>query len=141
MVQEQQSVADIFRHAQSLRRGNSNLGYKELRKRLAEEYAGSPFPPTYNLTIPEQDGRAPQEDWSAGLSIVLRGIQRRNWQEIADGIVLSLEQTETYERERSSVSGDTWHDRTVGIKDPLQKGVDKWLPEELMDLAKKESDR
>lgn len=136
MAQEQQNVADIFRHAQTLRRENSNLSYQELRQRLAEEYAGSPFPPTYNLTIPEQDERAPEEDWSAGLPIVLRGIQRRNWQEIVDGIVFSLEQTETYERERSSVSGDTWHDRTVGIRNPLEKGVDKWLPEELMALAK-----
>ena len=64
------------------------------------------FPPTYNLMIPEQDARAPEEDWSAGLPLVLRGIQQKDWDDIATGIVLSLEQTENYERQRGGdVSG------------------------------------
>ena len=57
--------------------------------------------PTH-LTIPEQDARAPEEDWSAGLPLVLRGIQQKDWNGIAQGIVLSLEQTENYEQKRAA---------------------------------------
>ena len=92
------------------------------------------------LTIPEQDARAPEEDWSAGLSLVLRGIQQGDWKEIADGIVLSLEQTENYERARGGDSKrDQWHDRTVGIEEPLKKGIGKWMPPELLSLAERKA--
>ena len=74
--------------------------YKEIKELLVKEFSGKPFPSLHNLTIPEQDARAPEEDWSAGLPIVRRGIQFQDWKEIADGIILSLEQTENYERER-----------------------------------------
>lgn len=138
MAKEQTSVANIFRHAQALRRENPQMSYKELKARVVDEYAGAPFPPVYNLTIPEQDARAPEEDWSAGLSLVLRGIQQQDWREIANGIVLSLEQTEKYEREHGPVGTDNdWHDRTVGIRGSLDKGVGKWMPEELMKLAQR----
>jgi hypothetical protein len=94
------------------------------------------FPPLYNLTIAEQDARAPQEDWSAGLPLVRRGIQNEDWKEIAAGIVLSLEQTENYERERGPEGDrDDWHDRTRGIEDQTEKAVGKWMPEDLMRLA------
>ena len=96
MAQEQQTVADIFRRAQALRRENPQLSYKDLKVRLVKEYDGSPFPPADRLTIPEQDERAPEEDWTAGLPVVMRGIQQRNWKEVIGGIVLSLEQTENY---------------------------------------------
>jgi hypothetical protein len=89
------------------------------------------------LTIPEQDARAPEEDWSAGLPLVMRGIQQKDWKEVINGIVLSLEQTENYEQQRGSQNLDTWHDRTVGISEPLKKGVNKWMPEELMALAER----
>lgn len=137
MAKEQQSVADIFRRAQALHRENPQMSYKDLKTRLVEEYRGAPFPPTHNLTIPEQDARAPEEDWSAGLSLVMRGIQRQDWKEIINGIVLSLEQTEKYERERAVTGLDDWHDRTVGIKGSLEKGVGKWMPDELMRLAER----
>src|SRR6266705_4160217 len=102
-------------------------------------YSGTPFPPTYNLTIPEQDARAPEEDWSAGLPLVLRGIQHKDWNDIAQGIVLSLEQTENYERERGPEgTRDKWHDRSVGIDEATSKAVGKWMPEELMELAEKQ---
>src|SRR4030088_307263 len=94
------TVADIFRRAQAIRGENSKASYKEVAAQLVREFSGGPLPPTYNLTIPEQDARAPQEDWSAGLPLVLRGIQQKDWKGIAQGIVLSRQQTENYERER-----------------------------------------
>ncbi|HYJ47362.1 MAG TPA: hypothetical protein VEV81_12185 [Pyrinomonadaceae bacterium] len=138
MAQEQQTVADIFRRAQTLRRENRQLSYKDLKTRLLKEYEGAPFPPADRLTIPEQDSRAPEEDWTAGLPLVMRGIQLQDWKEVIGGIVLSLEQTENYEQQRGTQSVDTWHDRTVGIKESLAKGVNKWMPEELMRLAEKQ---
>ncbi|HKP71512.1 MAG TPA: hypothetical protein VJT82_01160 [Pyrinomonadaceae bacterium] len=140
MAQEQQqaSVADIFRRAQAIRRENPNLSLKDLKAQLVREYKGKKFPPVYNLTIPEQDARAPEEDWSAGLSLVVRGIQREDWNDVADGIALSLELTDRYEQERGhSGAADEWHDRSVGIRDPLAKGVGKWMPDELMKLAER----
>src|SRR5918911_3766171 len=139
MAQEQQTVADIFRHAQALRRGETPLSFKDFKAQLLKEYEGAPFPPTDRLTIPEQDERAPEEDWTAGLPVVMRGIQQQNWKEIINGVVLSLEQTENYERQRNPQAGDEWHDRTVGIKEPLTKGVSKWMPEELMKLAERQT--
>ncbi|HKQ99310.1 MAG TPA: hypothetical protein VJT09_01480 [Pyrinomonadaceae bacterium] len=138
MAQEQQTVADLFRRAQSLRQQNPQLSYKDLKAQLLKECQGAPFPPTDRLTIPEQDARAPEEDWTAGLPIVMRGIQQQDWKEVIAGIVLSLEQTENYERQRGSTQNrDDWHDRTVGISEPLKKGVGKWMPEELMALAER----
>jgi len=82
------TVADLFRRAQDLRNENAQASYKEIAAQLVRECSGTPFPPTYNLTIPEQDARAPEEDWSAGLPLVLRGIQQKDWNDIAQGIVL-----------------------------------------------------
>jgi hypothetical protein len=138
MPPEQQSVADIFRRAQALRLANPGMPLKDLKARLVEEYKGAPFPPTHNLTIPEQDAHAPEEDWTAGLSLVMRGIQQQDWREIISGITLSLEQTEKYERERGTLGEeDDWHDRSAGIRDPLTKGLGKWMPEELMRLTER----
>ncbi|MGH9966266.1 MAG: hypothetical protein ACREBG_00315 [Pyrinomonadaceae bacterium] len=138
MAQEQLSVADIFLHAQDIRRQNPQMSYKELKEQLVREFKGKPFPPAYNLTIPEQDARAPEEDWSAGLALVSRGIQFEDWNDIADGIVLSLELTENYERERGPEgTRDKWHDRTRGIEDAEAKALGKWMPEELMKLAER----
>jgi hypothetical protein len=137
MAQEQQTVSDIFRRAQALRLENPRGSYKEIKAQLLKEYEGAPFPPTDRLTIPEQDARAPEEDWTAGLPIVMRGIQQQDWKEVISGILLSLEQTENYEQQRGTQDQDTWHDRTVGIKESLTKGVNKWMPEELMALAER----
>lgn len=140
MAQEQSSVADIFRRAQALRSENSQLSYKQIKEQLVKEFKGKAFPPLYNLTIPEQDARAPQEDWSAGLSLVRRGIQFQDWGEIADGIILSLEQTENYEKQRGAEgTRDDWHDRSRGIEDAESKAVGKWMPEELMKLAENQT--
>jgi hypothetical protein len=138
MVQEQPTVANIFRRAQALRREHSDWSLKQLGQQLVKDFSGGPFPPLYNLTIPEQDARAPEEDWTAGLPIVRRGIQFQDWNEVVAGIILSLEQTENYERQRGAEgSHDDWHDRTVGIDDAVAKGVGKWMPEELLALAER----
>ena len=134
----QSTVADIFRRAQALRNDHVDWSYKQIKEQLVKDFSGQTFPPLYNLTIPEQDDRAPEEDWTAGLSIVRRGIQYQDWKEIMEGIILSLEQTENYERARGPEGDrDEWHDRTVGIDDAVAKGVEKWMPEELIALAER----
>ena len=138
MPKEQTNVPDIFRRALELARADERLSLKDLRRRLYDEFKDSPMPSLANVTIPEQDARAPEEDWTSGLSLVRRGIQMEDWREIVNGISLSLDQTLRYERERGAPGqADDWHDRTVGIEDALQKGVSKWMPEELMRLAEK----
>ena len=132
------TVADLFRRAQAIRKESAQSSYKDLTAQLVREFSGGPFPPTYNLTIPEQDARAPEEDWTAGLPLVLRGIQQKDWNDIAQGIILSLEQTENYESQRGGEgTRDHWHDRTQGIKGATEKGVGRWMPEDLVKLAER----
>ena len=136
---EQSTVADIFRRAQALRREHPDWSLTQLKNQLMQQYSGAAFPPLHNLTIPEQDARAPEEDWTAGLPIVRRGIQFQDWKEVIDGILLSLEQTENYERERGAEGDrDDWHDREVGISEATAKAVGKWMPEELVAIAEKQ---
>lgn len=136
MANEQTAVPDIFRRALAMARENEGMPLKELRRKLYDEFKSSPMPPMHNLTIPEQDALAPEEDWTAGLSLIRRGIQQEDWREIISGIALSLEQTLRYERDRGHIGqADRWHDRTVGIEGALQKGIGKWMPEELLKLA------
>ena len=138
MAQQQTSVADIFRRAQALRKEHSDWSYKQVKEQLVKDFSGAEFPSLHTLTIPEQDARAPEEDWTAGLPIVRRGIQFQDWKEVVEGIIISLEQTENYERQRGAEgSRDDWHDRTVGIDDAVAKGVGKWMPEELIALAER----
>lgn len=140
MSQEQPTVPGIFRRAQALLAAEPGLSLKDLRSRLVGEYRGASLPPLRTLAIPEQDARAPEEDWSAGLSIVARGIQREDWGEVIDGVLMCLDQTVRFERERGRPgSADDWHDRTVGIRGQMEKGVGKWMPEELMRLAERKS--
>ena len=132
MSQQPVSVADLFRRAQEIQRSNSHATYREIKDQLLREHKGQPFPPLYNLTIPEQDARAPEEDWSAGLSLVRRGIQFQDWGEVIDGIILSLEQTDNYEKQRGPEgTDDDWHDRSRGIREAESKAVGKWMPEQL----------
>ena len=138
MAQQQPTVADIFRRAQSLRQENPDWSYKHIQEQLVKAFSGGPFPPLHNLTIPEQDARAPEEDWTAGLPIVRRGIQFQDWNEVITGIIISLEQTENYEQARGPEGNhDDWHDRNVGIDEAVAKGVEKWMPEELIALAER----
>jgi len=135
MANEEPSVADLFRRAQAIRRESPQTAYRDVAKQLVREYSGTAFPPTYNLTIPEQDARAPEEDWTAGLPLVLRGIQQKDWNDVAQGIVLSLEQTENYERQRGPEgTRDKWHDRSKVFDVATAQGVRKWMSEELMKM-------
>ena len=136
MAKPQPTVAELYGRAQELRQASPNAPWADIAKSLYREYKGAEFPSPDKLTIPEQDARAPEEDWTAGLPLVLRGIQQKKWAEVARGIVLSLEQVENYEKARGGAIED-WRDRTKGISAPLSQGVNKWMPEELMALAKR----
>ncbi|MGH9881676.1 MAG: hypothetical protein ACRD6N_09600 [Pyrinomonadaceae bacterium] len=136
MAQDQPTVSDIFRRAQEIWREKPDWSYKQVGELLLSEFKGKPLPPLHNLTIPEQDDRAPEEDWTAGLPVIRRGIQFEDWKEVIAGILLSLEQTENYERERGPEGDrDKWHDRTRGIEESTKKALSKWMPEDLMRLA------
>ncbi|HEX7955765.1 MAG TPA: hypothetical protein VF508_02425 [Pyrinomonadaceae bacterium] len=138
MAKEQTSVPDIFRRALALAREDEGMSLRDLRRRLYDEFKDSPMPSLGTLTIPEQDARAPEEDWTSGLSLIGRGIQQEDWREVVNGISMSLDQTLRYERERGAPGrSDDWHDRTAGIEGALNKGVSKWMPEELMRMAEK----
>ena len=86
-MSNQSTVSDIFRRALEIRKANPNGNLKYLKETIAGEYDGKPFPSPAFLTIPEYDNIAPEEDWTAGLPVVLRGIQNEDWSEIAHGIV------------------------------------------------------
>lgn len=141
MANEQPTVSELFSRAQALRSEQPRASYKDIRNLLLGEFKGRPFPSPDRLAIPEQDKRAPEEDWSAGLPLVLRGIQKEDWGGIADGIILSLEQTEGFEAARGGDARGDWHDRSAGIKEVTEKTVGKWMPEELMNLAEKSTRR
>lgn len=138
-MSNQASVSDIFRRALEIRQSNPNGAYKDVKERLVSEFSGKPFPPTYNLTIPELDNIAPEEDWTAGLSVVLRGIQMEDWAEVAHGIIISLEQVENYPKQsgREDDPGKDWRNRDKGIAEAERKNYEKWLPEDLMNAAQR----
>lgn len=133
------TVSDIFRRALEMRRANPSGTLKDLRTQIVNEFKGAAFPDPAFLTIPEYDNITPEEDWSAGLSIVLRGIQLEDWSEIAQGIVISLEQVENYPKQsgREDDPSKDWRNRTKGIAGAEDKVVEKWMPADLMEIAKR----
>jgi len=138
-MSNQVTVSDIFRRALEIRQANPNADLKSLKSQIVSEFSGKPFPSTAQLTIPEYDNVAPEEDWTAGLPVVLRGIQTEDWTEIAHGIVISLEQVENYPKQsgREDDPAKEWRNRDKGIEEAEKKNMDKWMPEELMNLAKR----
>jgi hypothetical protein len=136
---DQPTVSDIFRRALDLRQANPDGSYKDLKAQIISEYSGKVLPDTAYLTIPEYDNIAPEEDWTAGLPIVLRGIQNEDWNDIAQGIIISLEQVENYPKEsgREDDPSKDWRNRTKGIEEAEEKVWGKWMPEELMAMAKR----
>ena len=135
----QLTVSDLFRRALDIRQGNANASYDELKKQLVSEFNGGPFPAADKLTIPEYDNIAPQEDWTAGLPVVLRGIQNQDWNDVMHGIIISLEQVENYPLQHGREDDPTkeWRNRHKGIAEAEEKVIDKWMPEELMAVAKR----
>ena len=140
-MSNQTTVSDIFRRALEMRQANPNASYKDVKSQIVSEFSGKPFPATAFLTIPEYDNIAPEEDWTAGLPIVMRGIQTEDWSEIAHGIIISLEQVENYPKEsmREDAPEKEWRNRHRGIAEAEEKNMDKWMPEDLMDLAQRSS--
>jgi hypothetical protein len=138
-MSNQITVSDIFRRAVEIRQSNPNGDIKDVKARIVSEFSGKPFPSPAQLTIPEYDNIAPEEDWTAGLPVVLRGIQTEDWSEIAQGILISLEQVENYPKEsgREDDPAKEWRNRDKGIEEAEKKNLDKWMPEELMNIARR----
>jgi hypothetical protein len=138
-MSNQSTVADIFRRALEIRQANPSGDYKSVKSQLVSEFSGHPFPSTDRLTIPEYDNIAPEEDWTAGLPVVLRGIQTEDWAEIAHGIIISLEQVENYPKQsgREDDPEKEWRNRHKGIAEAEAKNLSKWMPEDLMNIAKR----
>lgn len=135
----QPTVSDIFRRALEIRKENTGLSIKDLRSQIISEFGGGPFPSPEFLTIPEYDNITPEEDWSAGLPVVFRGIQNQDWNDIAQGIIISLEQIENYPKEsgREDDPAKEWRNREKGIAGAEEKVLSKWMPEDLMAMAKR----
>ena len=135
----QTTVSDIFRRALEMRSANPSLSYKDIKSQIVSEFGGGSFPSPAMLTIPEYDNIAPEEDWTAGLPIVLRGIQTEDWNEVAHGIIISLEQVENYPKEsgREDDPAKEWRNRSRRIAEAEEKNLTKWMPDELMEMAKR----
>jgi hypothetical protein len=138
-MSNQTTVSDLFRRALEIRTSNPNGEFKDVKAQLVSEFSGNPFPSPAFLTIPELDNIAPEEDWTAGLPIVLRGIQTEDWSEIAHGIIISLEQVENYPKQsgREDDPSKEWRNRHKGIAEAEAKNLSKWMPEELMAMAQR----
>jgi len=138
-MSNQTTVSDIFRRALEIRAANPNADIKSVKSQIISEFSGKPFPLPAFLTIPEYDNIVPEEDWTAGLPVVLRGIQTESWDEIAHGILISLEQVENYPKEsgREDDPQKEWRNRHKGIAEAEEKNLGKWMPEELMAMAKR----
>ena len=133
------TVSEIFKRALEIRRVDPNGSYIDLEGKIVSEFGSRPFPSTAYLTIPEYDNITPEEDWTAGLPIVLRGIQNNDWNEIAHGIIISLEQVENYPKQsgREDDPAKEWRNRDKGIFGAEEKVLDRWMPADLMAMAKR----
>jgi hypothetical protein len=133
------TVSDIFRRALEIRQTNPNGSYRDLAGQLKSEYGSKSFPETAFVTIPEYDNIVPEEDWTAGLPVTLRGIQNEDWDDVVHGIIISLEQVENYPKQsgREDDPAKDWRNRGKTIADVEEKVIEKWMPEELMSMAKR----
>jgi hypothetical protein len=133
------TVTEIFKRALAIREQNRNGSFDDVRSQLMSEFSGKPFPETAYLTIPEYDNIVPEEDWTAGLPVVLRGIQNDDWSDVIHGIIISLEQVENYPKEsgREDDPAKEWRNRHKNIAEAEEKNLTKWMPEELMSLAQR----
>lgn len=135
----QPTVSDIFRRALDIRAANPTGSINDLKAQIISEFSGNALPNTAYLTIPEYDNIVPEEDWTAGLPVVLRGIQNNDWNDIALGIVISLEQVENYPKQsgREDDPSKDWRNRTKGIAGAEDKVIEEWMPADLMNIAKR----
>lgn len=142
-MSNQPTVSDIFRRCLEIRKEKPNASYDEIKAQLVREFSSSEFPSPTKLAIPEYDNIAPEEDWTAGLPVILRGIQMRDWNEIAHGIIIILDQLENYPKEsgREDDPRKEWRNRHKGIEEVEARNLAKWMPEELMELARRSVER
>ena len=133
------TVTEIFKRALAIREQNPNCKFDDVSSQLMSEFGGNPFPETAYLTIPEYDNIVPEEDWTAGLPIILRGIQNDDWNDVVHGIIISLEQVENFPKEsgREDDPAKEWRNRHKNIAEAEEKNLSKWMPEELMSLAQR----
>jgi hypothetical protein len=138
-MSNQPTVSDLFRRALELREANASTSYDNIKSQLVSEFGSRPLPSPAFVTIPEYDNITPEEDWTAGLPVVYRGIQNEDWNEIAHGIIISLEQVENYPKEslREDDPRKEWRNRHKGIAEAEEKNLGKWMPEELMAVAER----
>ena len=138
-MSNQPTVSDIFRRALEMRTAAPDTPYADVKSHLMSEFSGKPIPDNAFLTIPEYDNIAPEEDWTAGLPIVLRGIQNNDWNDVIHGIIISLEQVENYPKQsgREDDPAKEWRNRGKSIAEAEDKVIEKWMPEELMAMAKR----
>lgn len=138
-MSNQPTVSDLFRRALEIRQSNASASYDSVKSQIVSEFGGKALPSPSFLTIPEYDNITPEEDWTAGLPVVYRGIQNEDWNEVAHGIIISLEQVENYPKEslREDDPQKEWRDRGRRIAEAEEKNLDKWMPEELMAMAKR----
>lgn len=135
------TVTEIFKRAMELRENDPSGSYKDLASQLKSEFGGGAFPETAYLTIPEYDNIVPEEDWTAGLPVTLRGIQNEDWHDVIHGIIISLEQVENYPKQsgREDDPSKNWRNRSKRIAEVENEAVGKWMPEDLMAIAKRNS--
>ena len=140
-MSNQPTVSDIFRRALEMRVAEPNASYADVKKHLLSEFGGKALPETAFLTIPEYDNIAPEEDWTAGLPIVLRGIQNDDWNDVVHGIIISLEQVENYPKQsgREDDPAKEWRNRHKSIAEAEDKVIEKWMPDELLAMAKRKA--
>jgi hypothetical protein len=138
-MSNQPTVTDIFKRALEMRQASPSGSYDDVKSQLLSEFSGSEFPAAAFLTIPEYDNIVPEEDWTAGLPVVLRGIQNEDWKDLMHGIIISLEQVENYPKEsgREDDPAKEWRNRQRGIAEAEEKVFEKWMPEELMAVARR----
>ena len=62
-----------------------------------------------------------------------------SWAEVAQGIIISLEQVENYPKEsgREDAPEKEWRNRHKGIAEEEAKNMKKWMPEDLMNMARR----
>lgn len=138
-MSNQPTVSDIFRRALDMRTADPNASYADVKRQLLTEFGSRELPATAYLTIPEYDNIAPEEDWTAGLPITLRGIQNDDWNDVIHGIIISLEQIENYVKQsgREDDPAKEWRNRGKSIAEAEEKVLEKWMPDELLAMARK----
>lgn len=123
----------------AIRETNPSGTMDSVKSQLLSEFSGKSFPETAYLTIPEYDNVVPEEDWTAGLPVTLRGIQNDDWNDVIHGIIISLEQVENYPKQsgREDDPAKEWRNRGKSIAEAVDKNLDKWMPDELMAMAQR----